>query len=146
MTVYSFLDLAMAFNHPLTGPISFQGQLGFGSLVVEMTTERSSLNTASDGAIMISSIAGNSGHLTVETQQTSTIHEFLNSWLNLLLQAQNQGDVTTWASATLSARSLTTSTSHICTGVCPAKYPSFPYRAQGENVTWTLYAADIANG
>src|SRR5580700_8906093 len=146
MNVYSFKDTVGAFNCPLTGPFAFAGQIGTGRFVVPMSTERSADAVAADGNVMRSSIAGNNGRVNIEVQQTSALHQFLLEWLNQLLAAQNNGDVTNWATATLSLRNVTTNTYHTCTGVSPSKMPDVPYAAQGENVTWVLMCADIANG
>jgi len=63
-----------------------------------------------------------------------------------LATAADGGDVSQWASATLSFRSLTDGTYHNLTGISPAKIPDKTYAAQGGNVTWNLMAADIHHG
>lgn len=143
---YSFKDLQVGFNSPVTGPQSFQGQLGFGEFTVEMMTDRTVLEPAADGAIMGSSIAGNAGHFVLLCQQTSFIHDFLNGWYNALLVGQNNGDISNWFAASMSVQNLLIGTSHVATGLAPLKFPSYGYGAQGRMVTWTLPAADIING
>jgi hypothetical protein len=110
-----------------------------------MATERTVLLTAADGTILISAIAGNSGHVNIQVQQTSQLHQFLLNWLNAKLAKLNNGDVTTWAGATMSLRNVTTGTGHTCSGVAPSKMPDYPYAAQGQNITWMLPCADIQN-
>ena len=145
MDVYSFKDLSLALDHPVAGPFSAAGELGFGQLTVAMTTELSTLATAADGNVMITAAAGRSGHLLIEAQQTSDLHSYLLGWLNAVTTARDNGDVSNWATMTVSARNVTTGRTHVLTGVCPSKFPDYPYGSQGQNVTWTLMAGDVSN-
>lgn len=146
MTVYSFKDTSGAFSHPLAGNFSFFGQIGLGRFTVSMATERTAHATASDGTVMVSAIAGDSGAVAVEVQQTSALHQFLLAWLNQCLTAMAGGDVSNFATAALSLRNITTNTYHTLQGISPGKMPDMPYTAQGESVVWTLMAADVQNG
>jgi hypothetical protein len=145
MFVYSFKDSAVSITDPDAGPFSFSGEQGVGQFVVSMATERTVLATASDGAIMGSAIAGDSGHISIECQQTSDIHAYLLGWLNAKIARQNNGDVTTWFGMKISVRNVTTNTAHTLTGVGPSKMPDYPYSAQGQNITWMLPAANVVN-
>ena len=143
--VYSFGDVVIAFASPLVNPMSFSGPLGTPRIVVAMTTVRTTHDIAADGAVMVSSIKGDNGHVTIETQQTSVIHQFFTEFMNQLIAAQGNNDVTNWATATLSIRSVTTNTGHVLTGLSPTKQPDTPYAAQGEHTTWEFMAANVAN-
>lgn len=145
MQVYSFKDTSGAFNHPLALGFSFFGQIGAGRFTVAMHTERTVQATAADGTIMQSYVAGRSGTLSVEVQQTSALHQFLLNWLNLCSTAADNGDVSNWATATVTLRNITTGTGHVLTGISPSKMPDMSYASQGENVTWLLMAADVVN-
>lgn len=145
MNQYSFKDSSGAFTHPLAGTFSFFGQIGIGQFTVEMTTEKSTDDVAADGNVMVSAIAGDNGHVTIEVQQTSSLHSFLLNWYNQLLLLLNQGDVVNWATAQLTLRNLVDGSQHICNGVHPSRIPPKTYAAQGGKITWTLMCADIQN-
>jgi hypothetical protein len=145
MNVYSFKDSSGAFNHPLAGQFAFAGQIGLGKFTVSMHTDRTAQAVASDGTVMVSAIAGDNGMLAIEVQQTSELHQFLLLWLNLCVQAQLNGDVSNWATATISIRNITTGTGHTLSGVSPSKMPDVPYEAQGQNLIWNLPAALVIN-
>lgn len=145
MNVYSFKDSSGGFADPDAGPFAFAGQIGVGKFTVAMARERTAHNVAADGDVMVSYIADDSGSVDIEVQQTSALHKFLLNWLNLKITRANNGDVSTWAAATLSIRNITTGTSHTLTGISPGKMPDMPYEAQGQNVTWHLPAANVIN-
>lgn len=147
MNVYSFKDTSGVFSHPSIpgGSFSFFGQIGIGKFTVSMVTDRSVQSTAADGNVMVSAIAGDAGECTIETQQTSILHQVLLAWFNFCIAAQKNGDVSSWLGASLSIRNITTTTGHVLIGISPGKMPDMPYEAQGQNVTWRLVAADVHN-
>jgi len=143
---YSFLDLSVVINNPvLPAPITFAGNLGTGSLTVTMHTERTVLDTAADGTVMPSYVAGDSGAFTMEAQQTSSLHQALLDLYNTLKAAADNGDVSNWAATTISARNIISASQHRGTGVAFSKIPDKPYVAQGGRVTWSLQACNIDN-
>lgn len=141
-SVYSFLDLSGAIAHPLypLGPFQFTGE-GVGSVKVEMATDRTAHDIAADGSIMISKLAGNSGQISIECQQTSLVHKYLLGLYNFLLPES----ASLWALTAIVLRNVVDGTSHIATGVSFTKVPDKPYQSQGQKVTWALMAADIQN-
>jgi|SRR5208283_4529842 len=143
--VYSFGDVVIAFASTLVEPMSFSGPLGTVRMEVSMLTTRSNMEMCADGYAFISSMKGDNGQITIETTQDSAIHQFFTSFMNALIAAQNNNDVTNWASATLSIRSVTTNTGHVLTGLCPTKQPNTPYAAQGGHCTWEFLAANVVN-
>lgn len=145
-STYSFKDTSGGFNHPIAGPFAFSGQIGAGRFVVEMHTDRTVLDTAADGLVMPSAVAGNSGSLSIEIQQTSVLHLFLVSWFNLIKVAFDLGDVSQWASAAVSLVNKVDGSTHVLTGVAPTKIPTKTYGPQGEKLTWVLLACNIENG
>ena len=145
MTTYSFKDTSGAFTHPLAGEFILGGEIGEGQFTIVMTTDKSSHNVAADGAVMVSFIAGDNGHIAIECQQTSAIHAFLLGWYNIIKTLAIRGDVTNWANAALSLRNIVDGSEHQLTGVSPQRIPDKTYAAQGGMITWTLMAADIQN-
>lgn len=144
-SVYSFRDSTGAIFNPLTGPYILNGAsgIGIGSITIAYATDRSSHDVAADGAIMISGISGNGGTISIEAQQTSTIHDYLVGLFNTLITAMNLGDLSNFAATTITLRSASTGRAHVCTGVSPVKIPDTPNGAQGVKVTWQLMAGDI---
>lgn len=145
MTVYSFKDTSGAFAHPIAGSFPFSGQIGMGEFTVVMATEQSAHDVAADGNVMVSAIAGDNGSMDIRVQQTSELHAFLLSWFNFVKTARNAGNVTNWASATVTLRNLVDGSVHYLTGVSPSKIPDKTYAAQGGYLVWRLMAADIQN-
>jgi len=142
-TTYSFKDLSGAFTHPLTTPYVFAGKIGLGQITISMSTDKSVHDVSADGSVMISAIPGDHGHVAIEAQQTSDLHAFLLSWYNLIKTAMDAGDLTNWATASMTLRNLVDGSVHTITGISPAKIPDKTYAAQGGKITWTLMAADI---
>jgi hypothetical protein len=146
-TTYSFKDLVGSLNNPNFG-VSFSltgGNVGLGQVTIRMVTERTAHDTASDGVVMPSYLAGDSGDVDIEVQQTSALHHALLSLYNQLTTAANNDDVSGWASTLISFRTLTDGSTHICNGVSFSKIPDKPYQAAGQKITWRLMAANVIN-
>ena len=144
-TTYSFKDLSGGFAHPLAGIFTFGGEVGAGQVTVHMATEKTVQDVAADGNVQISAIAGDNGTVSIEMQQTSSLHVFLLTWFNTIKNALNKNDVSNWNNATLLLRNTVNGTSHIVTGISPQNIPDKPYGKQGTNITWVLMAGDISN-
>jgi hypothetical protein len=108
-----------------------------------MSTDRTAHDTAADGSVMVTYVAGDSGGATIEVQQTSDLHLYLLSWFNLVKTAADNGAVGPWAAGVLSLRNLEDGSVHTLTGVSPSKVPDKTYAAQGGRVTWSLMAARV---
>lgn len=139
-TTYSFGDLVGSISHPEIGIYMFEGT-GVGSVTISKVTDRTAHDLAADGSIMVSKIAGNNGTVTIEVQQTSSIHKWLLAWFNALVALPTAS----WAETAITLRNSATKTSHVCLGVSPQKEADTPYQAQGQRVTWTLMCAEITN-
>lgn len=139
-TTYGFMDLAGSISHPTVGSYLFDGT-GVGSITVTKATDRTAHDIAADGSVMVSKIAGNNGTISIEVQQTSSIHKWLTTWFNALWQLPTSE----WASTSITLKNTATGTRHICSGVSPQKEPDTPYQSQGQHVTWTLMCAEITN-
>lgn len=144
---YSFKDLVGALVNAIFG-VNFAitgGNVGLGNINISMTTERTTHETAADGTVMPSYIAGDAGSVTIEMQQTSQLHHALLSLYNQAVTAANADDVSGWAATVLSFRTLNDGSTHIMNGVSFSKIPDKPYAANGQNVTWHLMAANVIN-
>jgi hypothetical protein len=140
---FSFRNTSGAYTNPaVPNPIIFAGQIGMGAFTVMMHTERTVQDTAADGTIMPSYVAGNSGTITIEMQQTSILHQAFLDAYNLLVLAAEGGDPSNWAAGAITLRNTTVGNSHILTGVSFGKRPDKPYQAQGSKITWSLLACD----
>jgi len=145
MNLYSYKDVSLAFVHPLVPSLYLTGEQGSGQIVISNSTDHTVHAVAADGTTMVSYVAGNPGHLTLEMQQTSTLNLALLAWFNAVKIAADAGGVSDWASATVIVRSLLDGAVHTLLGVSPLKVPDKTYAAQGGNITWTLMAATVIN-
>lgn len=138
-TTYSFLDSVLVFAHPLAlEPIVITGK-GIGQATVRMREDRTAMDVAADGAVMVSKMAGNTGTISIVVQQTSEAHKALLKLFNILVPA----DTTNWSVGVLTFRNVTDGTGHLCTGVAFVKVGDKDYQREGQRVTWELMAADI---
>jgi hypothetical protein len=137
METYSFLDCILNLAFP-GGVMTITGK-GIGSASIQMAQERSAMEAAADGNIMISKIAGNHGSLVIEVQQTSAAHKFLLQQYNFLILAPPA----IWAQGAGLMRCLSDSSSHTFTGLCFQKLGDKGYEKQGKMVSWNLLCGDI---
>lgn len=137
-STYSFTDISAVISHPGVGQYSLQGE-GIGSITIAMANDRSAHDLAADGVVMVSKIKAGNGTITLNAQQTSTLHNWLMKWSNYVDQAST-GE---WARAVITLRAPEMKETVICTGVSPQKTPDRPYQQQGQQVAWVLMAADI---
>lgn len=141
-TFYSFLDLTGVLYHPLTSSYAFTGQ-GVGSVTVTMDSEKTFHEIGVDGVVIMGKIPSSSGKLIIECQQTSNVHK----WLLYTYQTINTGipsvKVKEWGRMTSLLRNLKDGTTHILKGVSFEKIPDKLYTAEGQMVTWVLWAASV---
>ena len=142
---YSFKDVAGSLTNPILSgaPIVFAGDIGMGEFAIEMDTERTAHDTAADGTVMPTYVAGDSGRCTIRMQQTSRLHDALLTLYNLLKSQADGGDASNWAASALSLRALVSGRQHNFGGVSFSKIPPYPYAAQGQSVTWVLMACTV---
>lgn len=140
---YSLLDVIFTMFHPIAGTFTANGNQGVGRIVITYSNDRTQMDLAGDGAVMISAKPGRLGNISIEVQQVSALHSFLLAWFNTLDAAMLQGDVSTWASAVVEVRSITTGRYHQLQGVAPQKVTDQTYESNGQNFTWNLPAADV---
>ena len=142
-TTYSFVDTAGTVANPFSGAYIFQGQRGVKQITVTMATEKSVLDVSSDGAVMATFIPGDNGTVAIEMQQTSDFYKYVLAWYNLAKIAALGGDVSDWFAGAMTLRNIADGTSHLCTGMAPAKLPDKTYAAQGGYVTVNFTCCDI---
>lgn len=138
ISTYSFTDITATISHPSYGDYSIQGE-GIGDLTIAKTTDRSQHDVASDGSIMVSKIAGNNGTVTINAQQTSSLHKFLQGLFNYCWQA----DTSEWAQISMTVTAPKMGKTFYCTAGSFGKEPDEPFQAQGQRVAWTLMFADV---
>lgn len=146
-TTYSFKDLAGVLANPQLGsPVQLAGgNIGIGQITIRMTTQRTEHNVAADGAVMPSYVAGKNAELVIEVQQTSDLHHILLGLFNTLETLSESGDLAAWADTTITFRTLLDGALHIFRGVSFQKIGDKAYQQHGQNVTWTLMAAEAIN-
>jgi Protein of unknown function (DUF3277) len=147
-TTYAFKDLTGVLNNPvaLDAPIQLVGgNIGLGELSIRMLTQRTEHEVGTDGVVMPSYVAGQNAELTIQVQQTSPLHHALLDLYNTLTSLADNGDVSGWASTTISLRTILDGSGHFLAGVSFQKIPDKPYAAKGQNVTWVLMAASCVN-
>jgi hypothetical protein len=142
-TTYSFKDLSGAMTSFLAGAFPFAGGLGLGRISVEYITDHGALDTAADGTVLPSFVAGRSGRITIEVQQTSAFHKFLLHWHNMHVTMCSAGDISRWASTAILLRNTLDGSSHEALGVIPTKIPDKAYAASPTMITWTLLCSNL---
>lgn len=139
-TTYSFLDLQGALTHPTAGSYNFNGE-GIGDLSIEMLTDKTAHHVAADGPVMVSKIAGDNGHVTLNIQQTADLHH----WLLNAYNASKEGDTADWAGIAAKFWNVVDGSMHTCRGGSFDKLGTKAYQKEGQMVVWKLWFADIQN-
>lgn len=139
MTTYSFQDVTCSLQHPSVGAASTTGA-GMGSITISMATTRTVHETAADGSVMPSKIAGDSGTIALQVQQTSDLNNWLLKYYNYVVAAEPSE----WTAMNITIKSKNLGDYTVCTGVSPEKIADKPYQAQGQMRIWNLMATKIA--
>lgn len=137
-STFSFTDIDATISHPSYGSYSIQGE-GIGDMSITKLTDRSVHDVAADGSIMTSKIAGNNGNVTINAQQTSTLHNFLQGMFNYLWGASTDE----WAKISLTIRAPKMQKTYYCTGGAFVKEPDEQFQSQGQKLPWVLLFNDI---
>ncbi|SFE43482.1 Protein of unknown function [Paenibacillus algorifonticola] len=138
-STYSFEDISCTISHPQFGQFVANGT-GIGSISTVMTTDRSAHDLAADGVVMVSRIKARNGTHAISAQQTSE----LNRWLLRLFNFLDSQSTAQWARITITMRAPQMGEMITSTGVSFQKLPDRPYQQQGQQVNWTLMAANIS--
>ena len=138
VSTYSFTDINATISHPSYGSYTIQGE-GIGDLTISKATDRSSHDIASDGSVMVSKIAGNNGNVSINAQQTSSLHSFLQGMFNYLWLAETNE----WAQISITVKAPNMNKTYFGTGGSFTKEPDEPFQAQGQRVSWNILFADI---
>lgn len=137
-TTYSFADVVLVVSHPSLGRYTARGA-GLGSVTVTMSTDRTAHDVAADGTIMVSKIEGQNGTIALAIQQTSAFQQWLTRAFNYLITA----DTSQWAQLAVTIRSVSMMELINATGVSFQQIAEKPFQQQGQQLTWTLMAANI---
>ena len=137
-STYSFTDINATISHPAYGSYDIQGE-GIGDLSISKVTDRTTHDVAADGNIMVSKVAGNNGNVTINAQQTSTLHNWLQGLFNYLWNA----DTSQWAQISMTITAPKMSKTYYCTGGAFVKEPDEPFQSQGQRVSWGILFADV---
>lgn len=137
-STYSFTDINATISHPAYGSYDIQGE-GIGDLNISKVTDRTTHDVAADGNIMVSKVAGNNGNVTINAQQTSTLHNWLQGLYNYLWNA----DTSQWAQISMTVIAPKMSKTYYCTGGAFVKEPDEPFQSQGQRVSWGILFADV---
>ena len=137
-STFSFTDIDATISHPSYGSYSIQGE-GIGDMSISKLTDRSVHDVAADGSIMTSKIAGNNGNVTINAQQTSSLHNFLQGMFNYLWGASTDE----WAKISLTIRAPKMQKTYYCTGGSFVKEPDEQFQSQGQKLPWVLLFNDI---
>ena len=137
---YSFTECIVTLSHPSLGALSTNG-LGLGGINIENDASRTQKSVAADGTPIMNKIKDRSGAVKLSVQQTSDLHTDLIKWFNYLETAPTSE----WAKIKITAKSISTSENHVCTGCGIEKIPSKSYGATAEMVDWNFIAADVQN-
>ena len=84
MPTYSFTDCSLILNHPSLGILTLTGK-GLGSVSINMTGDRTTMDVAADGRVMTSKIKDRRATAAVQIQQTSEANKDLLKCYNYLV-------------------------------------------------------------
>ena len=140
-TTFAFRNVVGSFTDPDVGTFTFKGQIGLKHITIKNATERGVLDTASDGGIMISYVAGASGGADIVMQQTSSFDEYLNNWANTKFTNAENGNADNFGAAAIKVTDTLSGKTKTLTGVFPTKIPDYPVGNTGADITWAILAA-----
>ena len=139
---YSLKQGSGVISHPIAGTYTIQGQMGLGTITFTRETTRATMETSADGYVLTSFQSGNSGKCTIELKQTSSLHQYLIGMANDIDTGIDNGDLTNALAALLTYKAPTGSV-YTCSGVTIEKQADENYKAQGQDVTWSLLVATL---
>lgn len=137
MSVYSFTDCSLVLRHPSLGVLTLTGT-GLGSVAINMRADRTTMDTAADGRVMISKIKDRSATATIQVQQDSEVNQTLLKWYNYLESAPT----IEWAQITGTLTSPQTHEQIVMKDAAFQKLPDRSYSAQGQQNSYSLMIAD----
>lgn len=137
MLTYAFTDCSLILSHPSLGMLTLTGK-GLGSVSINMTGDRTTMDVAADGRVMTSKIKDRRATAAVQIQQTSEANKDLLKWYNYLESAP----ASEWAQASGVFNSPQTGEQFVLNEVAFQKLPDRSYQAQGQLQTWNLMIAD----
>lgn len=109
-----------------------------GTIGINMTGDRTAMDVASDGTVVVSKIKDRRATAAVQLQQTSEANRTLLKWFNYLEGASEHE----WARMSGIFNSPSTSEQHVMTGIAFQKLPDRGYTAQAGQQGWNFMIAD----
>lgn len=140
MDVYSFQDFTLTLEQDGYPTLSTVGQ-GIGSATVTYSESKNESLVASDGVTVFSKIRNDMGGLSVEMQQTSSLHKLLVKRFNDLYYAS---DTTDWASMNGILKNKSTGEQKILKGIAFQKIPDNSHQRTAQMVTWEFDVAYVS--
>lgn len=137
-TIYSFKDVNFVISHPSLGRYVANGA-GIGSITVTMTTDRTQQSVAADGSVMVSKVEGRNASIGLSLQQTSDLTQWLINAYNYL----DQASASEWAQITISLETTVMKVKVTATGVAFQVLAEQQFQQQGQELSWTLLAANV---
>ena len=137
-TVYSFADVTFILSHPAVGQFTFTGE-GVGSISITRATDVTQHDIAADGTVMVTKILAKNGTIGLNIQQTSEGNKFLKRWVAYITEAPTSE----WARASAVLRCPAQGETININGISPQKRADVTYQAAGQQVAWSLMAAEI---
>jgi len=137
-TTYSFDDFEAVLSHPSVGQLSLQGE-GLGSIAFDYSGDMSQHDTAADGSVMTSKIKVKNGTIVIQVQQTSEAAKWLRKYVNYVDTAKSSE----FARASLIGESKVMDVKHTCSGISPQKRAGASYQQAGQQISFTLMAANM---
>ena len=137
-SVYSFADVSLVLSHPSVGKCTLTGQ-GLGSVAIARANDNTTHDVAADGSVMVSKVLSKNGSMAISIQQTSEAQNWLKKWYNYLIVAPSSE----WAKTNAVLTNPSGNEKFNLSGVSPQRRPDASFQQTGQQVTWTLMAAEI---
>lgn len=139
-STYSFSDIQAVITHPSFSSLSLYNE-GVGDMNITKANDNTVHDLAADGSVMVSKITAKNGSVTINAQQTSNLHRYLNDLFNYLESAPTDE----WSQIQFDIRAPKLHEQKICVGGAFQKQGDTPYQQQGQRVSWTLMFTQIDN-
>lgn len=140
MDVYSFQDFTLTLEQDGFATLSTVGQ-GIGEASVSQNESKNDSQVASDGVVVFSKIRDDRGSLSLNLQQTSSLHKLLIKRFNELYY---DTDTTNWASMNGVLKNKSTGEQKILKGIAFTTIPQNSHQRTAQMVTWEFDVAYVS--
>lgn len=139
-TVWSFNDCVTTITSDYSAePFVFEGS-GADSITFDKGQGRATTQVAADGHVVFSSIAGEQGTVTIESQQTSQLHQYLQSLYN----KSRTGASSKRASLMIDSVNNISGDRVVCSYGIFAGEPAAANSKEVQNRSWQILFADVS--